>query len=68
MATPWADVFETGRPPGARSEGEGTEAEPARKGAFARLRESLSRSRRALASEIGASLFEKIDASTWERL
>lgn len=68
MATTWADVFETGRPPGARSEGEGTEAEPARKGAFARLRESLSRSRRALASEIGASLFEKIDASTWERL
>lgn len=68
MATTWADVFETGRPPSALSEGEGTELEPARKGAFARLRESLSRSRRALASEIGAGLFERIDASTWERL
>ncbi|MFM8888846.1 MAG: signal recognition particle-docking protein FtsY [Solirubrobacterales bacterium] len=68
MATTWADVFETGRPPGGPSEIQETEAEPARRGAFARLRESLSRSRRALASEIGAGLFERIDSSTWERL
>ena len=69
MTTTWTDLFEvgtegtTGR--GAPPNG-GEESE--RKGAFARLRESLSRSRRALASELGASLFERIDSSTWERL
>lgn len=68
MATTWADVFETGRPPGGSSEVRGPEPESSRKGTFARLRESLTRSRRALASEIGAGLFDRIDASTWERL
>lgn len=69
MTTTWTDLFEAGTPaaPPARTEPDGGEAE-SRKGAFARLRESLSRSRRALASELGASLFEQIDSSTWERL
>ena len=35
---------------------------------FRRLRESLSKSRRALTEEISASLFEKLDDETWERL
>ena len=35
---------------------------------FRRLRESLSRSRRALSDEISASLFDRIDEQTWERL
>lgn len=38
------------------------------KGAFARLRESLTRSRRALAGEIGSGLFDRLDDDTWERL
>ncbi len=47
-----------------------TEAEPAgqRGGVFKRLRESLSKSRQALSEEISASLFDRIDDETWERL
>jgi fused signal recognition particle receptor len=44
------------------------ESEPERQGRFARLRERLSKSRQALRAELSASLFEKIDAETWERL
>ena len=39
-----------------------------RRGVFRRLRESLSKSRQALAEEISASVFEKIDDETWELL
>ncbi len=39
-----------------------------RRGVFRRLRESLSQSRKALQEEISASLFERIDDETWERL
>src|SRR5687767_5552913 len=35
---------------------------------FARLRERLSKSRQALRAELSASLFDKIDEETWERL
>ena len=46
------------------------EAEPQeeRRGVFGRLRESLSKSRKALAEEISASFFDRIDEETWERL
>ncbi len=44
------------------------EAESARRGVFKRLRESLSKSRQALTEEISASLFDRIDDETWERL
>jgi fused signal recognition particle receptor len=45
------------------------EAEPGqRRGVFKRLRESLSKSRQALSEEISASLFDRIDEETWERL
>src|SRR3954462_10688134 len=37
-------------------------------GMFRRLRESLSKSRRALSEEISASIFERLDDETWERL
>ncbi len=33
-----------------------------------RLRESLSKSRRALQAELSSSLFERLDDETWERL
>jgi fused signal recognition particle receptor len=46
-----------------------TEPEPEhRRGVFKRLRESLSKSRQALTEEISASLFDRIDEETWERL
>jgi len=44
------------------------EAEPERRKRFARLRERLSKSRQALRAELSASLFDKIDEETWERL
>jgi fused signal recognition particle receptor len=44
------------------------ESEPERRGVFKRLRESLSKSRQALTEEISASLFDRIDEETWERL
>ncbi|MGH2953698.1 MAG: signal recognition particle-docking protein FtsY [Solirubrobacterales bacterium] len=37
-------------------------------GLFRRLRESLSKSRKALTAELSASLFERLDEQTWERL
>ena len=37
-------------------------------GWMSRLRESLSKSRRALTAELSASLFDRIDEETWERL
>jgi len=44
------------------------EREQGRGGRFRRLRESLARSRRALGAELSASLFERLDDETWERL
>jgi fused signal recognition particle receptor len=67
VARDWHDVFILGdahevsnaRQPVA-------ESEP--RGVFRRLREGLSRSRKALQAEVSASLFEHLDAQTWERL
>jgi fused signal recognition particle receptor len=42
--------------------------EPERAGVFARLRDSLARSRRALAAELAASAFDPGDEEAWERL
>jgi fused signal recognition particle receptor len=64
VATSWQEIFDLGRrqPPA-------TEAvERGRTGVFKRLRESLSKSRQALSEEISASLFDRIDDETWERL
>ncbi|MDX6595522.1 MAG: fused signal recognition particle receptor [Solirubrobacterales bacterium] len=44
------------------------EPEAGRRGVIKRLRESLSKSRQALTEEISASLFDRIDDETWERL
>src|SRR6187399_1518177 len=44
------------------------EPEPERTGRFARLRERLAKSRQAMRAELSASLFDKIDEETWERL
>ena len=70
MATTWNDILDLGdrvvpetAPPPASEEDA-----PKKMGAFRRLRESLSKSRRALTEEIGSSLFDRIDDETWERL
>ncbi len=39
-----------------------------RRGVLGRLRDSLTKSRRALQAEIGSSLFDQLDDQTWERL
>jgi fused signal recognition particle receptor len=66
MATAWRDAFDLGAravPTAAEPE-----TEEGRRGVFRRLRASLSKSRQALVEEISASLFDKIDEETWERL
>jgi fused signal recognition particle receptor len=67
MARDWRDLFVLeGAPPPA------AEAAPAvaerRTGRFARLRESLRKTRQALQSEIQATLFEELNDETWARL
>src|ERR1044072_2191783 len=67
MATSWQEIFDLGAreavPVAVEPEDEGK-----RRGVFRRLRESLSKSRQALVEEISASLFDRIDEETWERL
>ncbi len=71
MPTTWTDLIELGADaPGEADGAADAEAEdaPRRRGIFKRLRESLATSREALTAEISASLFETLDAETWERL
>jgi fused signal recognition particle receptor len=66
MATGWDELIDLGsRETASASE---PETEEERRGVLRRLRESLSKSRRALTDEISASLFDRIDEETWERL
>src|SRR5918999_271684 len=68
MAASWQEVFDLGTRPVPEAVAEQPGGEEERQGVFRRLRESLSRSRQALAEEISASLFDRIDEETWERL
>jgi fused signal recognition particle receptor len=67
MATSWQQIFDLGTRDSALPAAE-PESEERRRGVFSRLRESLSKSRQALAEEISASLLDRIDEETWERL
>jgi fused signal recognition particle receptor len=67
MATSWQETIDLGSRASAKAAVE-TEAGSERRGVFKRLRESLSKSRQALTEEISASLFDRIDEETWERL
>jgi fused signal recognition particle receptor len=67
MATSWQEILDLGTRAAIPASSE-AEAETERRGVFRRLRESLSKSRQALTEEISASLFERIDDETWERL
>jgi fused signal recognition particle receptor len=67
MATSWQEILNLG----SRESGNASakpETPEARGGVFGRLRESLSKSRKALVDEISGSLFDRIDVETWERL
>jgi fused signal recognition particle receptor len=68
MATSWQEVFEL--PDGAAPAGDAVEEPPEEepRGLFRRLRENLTKSRRALADELTASLGDTFDSETWERL
>jgi fused signal recognition particle receptor len=72
MAKSWRDAFDLGEAgaDGHQAAGSGDEAAAPEGGGglFRRLRESLSKSRQALAAELGASLFENLDDEAWERL
>jgi fused signal recognition particle receptor len=60
---------EGSRPPGAAGQAEQVpDGDQAAGGVLARLRERLSKSRQALTAELSASLFDRLDAETWERL
>jgi fused signal recognition particle receptor len=63
VARDWSDLFITGE------SGVGVaQPQEQRRGFFARLRESLGKTRQALAGEIQATLFQALDEHTWERL
>src|SRR4051812_38301426 len=66
MPTSWQDILDLGSRDATPVVDE--EAEERRGGMFKRLRESLSKSRQALADEISASVFDRLDDETWERL
>jgi fused signal recognition particle receptor len=67
VARDWSELFITGEdrpaPPA-----EQAVAAAGRRGLFRRLRESMSKTREALGSEIQASLFGVLDEHSWERL
>ncbi len=68
MATSWQEILDLGARDTTAAEPAPEGEEGSRRGVFRRLRESLSKSRQALAEEIGASLFDQLDDETWERL
>ncbi len=68
MPTPWQEILDLGaREPAVAASGDGLGEEQSG-GMFRRLRESLSKSRRALSEEITASFFDRLDDESWERL
>ena len=63
----WEELL-NGRPGADPGTPGGAAEEVAGRGVFSRLREKLAKSRQAMRAELSASLFEKLDAETWERL
>jgi fused signal recognition particle receptor len=71
MARDWTDLFIVDEQP-AGGANTATGAEPTggerRRGRFARLVESLRKTRQALGAELQSTLFEDVNEETWERL
>ncbi len=68
MARDWSDLLITAGPPASQGESSSSGEGRKRGGLLRRLRESMSKTRQALGSEIQATLFGALDAETWERL
>jgi fused signal recognition particle receptor len=69
VARDWQDLFITADGVGGAGEAESGDAGgEQRSGWFSRLRDNLSKTRQALASEVQSTLFDQLDAETWERL
>ncbi len=70
VARDWSELFITGEDGDGVGApiGDGGGEQQQRRGLFRRLRESMSKTRQALGSEIQATLFGVLDEHTWERL
>lgn len=68
MARDWRELFITGDAATAADAPQTAEEPEKRRGFFRRLRENMSKTREALATEIQATLFDTLDDETWERL
>jgi fused signal recognition particle receptor len=68
VALEWEQLVVTGGSGGGAAPAADREPEERRSGRFARLRESLRKSRQALTAELSSSLFDRLDEETWERL
>ena len=70
MARDWSDLFLVDGAAGASTTAQepATVTEEKRLGRFARLRDSLRKTRQALGAELHATLFEEVTDETWERL
>ncbi|HEY0389085.1 MAG TPA: signal recognition particle-docking protein FtsY [Gaiellales bacterium] len=64
MPTSWEQMFYTGAQAGTGDRPQDEE----RRGLFSRMRESLSKSRRAMTQQLTAVMFDPADADVWERL
>ncbi|MGI9080855.1 MAG: signal recognition particle-docking protein FtsY [Thermoleophilaceae bacterium] len=69
MARDWNELFLTGEPHAAKAAAEPGPADEKRGGGrFSRLRDNLTKTRRALGAELQATMFERLDDEAFERL
>jgi fused signal recognition particle receptor len=68
VASTWAEAIDLGERAGPPRPDENDGAPAERGGRFARLRERLSASRKALSDELTASVLDRLDDADWERL
>src|SRR5439155_9328573 len=64
MPTSWEQMFNTGTASTVAAEGD----PESRGGLFSRMRDSLSKSRRAMTQQLAAVMFDPADGDVWERL
>src|SRR5204862_8291446 len=67
VARDWQDLFVTGADAAAADEVEPAREEE-RRGFFRRLRDNMSKTRQAISAEVSSTLFDDLDAETWEHL
>ena len=67
MARDWQELFVTGADSAAPTVAE-PEREEERRGFLRRLRENLTKTRQAISAEVSSTLFDQLDADTWEHL